>query len=88
MAEKKISSGGATYENVDSAYLAQRKLRKSAGWVLLWALGVGAVISGLALRHFTQGDVRAWTPLWLLPAAGTAVVLAAFLACFRAPRTA
>ncbi|MCK6624954.1 MAG: ethanolamine permease [Anaerolineae bacterium] len=46
MAEKKISVGGATYENVDSAYLEQRKLRKSAGWVLLWALGVGAVISG------------------------------------------
>ncbi len=34
MAEKKISVGGATYENVDSAYLEQRKLRKSAGWIL------------------------------------------------------
>lgn len=34
------------YEQVDGKYLSQRKLRKSAGWVLLWALGVGAVISG------------------------------------------
>ncbi|GAB4445982.1 MAG: amino acid permease [Chloroflexi bacterium OHK40] len=38
--------GGATYEHVGSEYLEQRRLRKSAGWVLLWALGVGAVISG------------------------------------------
>lgn len=41
-----ISSGGARYENVDQDYLDKRKLRKSAGWILLWALGVGAVISG------------------------------------------
>lgn len=34
------------YESVDHNYLAQRKLRKSAGWVMLWAMGVGAVISG------------------------------------------
>jgi len=39
-------AGIATYENVGADYLEQRKLRKSAGWVLLWALGVGAVISG------------------------------------------
>ena len=34
------------YEHVDEAYLEKRQLQKSAGWVLLWALGVGAVISG------------------------------------------
>lgn len=39
-------SGIAKYEEVDEQYLEQRKLRKCAGWVLLWALGVGAVISG------------------------------------------
>lgn len=39
-------SGLARYEQVDAAYLEQRALKKSAGWVLLWALGVGAVISG------------------------------------------
>ena len=36
----------ARYESVDGEYLEKRKLRPSAGWVLLWALGVGAVISG------------------------------------------
>ena len=44
MSEKK--SGLASYENVDGDYLEKRSLKKSAGWVLLWALGVGAVISG------------------------------------------
>ncbi len=37
---------GIRYENVDAGYLESRKLKKSAGWILLWALGVGAVISG------------------------------------------
>jgi len=44
MPEKR--SGVARYENVGDDYLKNRKLRKSAGWILLWALGVGAVISG------------------------------------------
>jgi ethanolamine permease len=44
MVEKK--PGLVQYENVDGSSLERRKLRKSAGWVLLWALGVGAVISG------------------------------------------
>ncbi len=35
-----------TYTDVDDRYLDQRQLHRSAGWVLLWALGVGAVISG------------------------------------------
>ena len=38
--------GSVRYENVDQNYLEQRQLRKSAGWFLLWGLGVGAVISG------------------------------------------
>ncbi|WP_027882722.1 ethanolamine permease [Meiothermus rufus] len=37
---------GARYIEVDDTYLEKRQLRKSAGWVLLWGLGVGAVISG------------------------------------------
>jgi ethanolamine permease len=36
----------ARYETVGGEYLQNRQLRKSAGWGLLWALGVGAVISG------------------------------------------
>lgn len=43
---KKLTVKGASYENVDQSYLDKRQLKKSAGWVLLWALGVGAVISG------------------------------------------
>jgi ethanolamine permease len=43
----KLKKGaGASYLDVDTGYLEQRQLQKSAGWVLLWALGVGAVISG------------------------------------------
>ena len=38
--------GVARYENVEPEYLEKRTLKRSAGWVLLWALGVGAVISG------------------------------------------
>ncbi len=34
------------YEQVEDEYLERRKLRPSAGWKLLWAMGVGAVISG------------------------------------------
>ena len=44
MAERK--DGIAQYQDVDAKYLEQRRLRKHANWVLLWALGVGAVISG------------------------------------------
>ncbi|MPZ74326.1 MAG: ethanolamine permease [Nitriliruptorales bacterium] len=34
------------YTDVEDTYLENRQLHRSAGWVLLWALGVGAVISG------------------------------------------
>jgi ethanolamine permease len=34
------------YNEVGDDYLTKRRLRRSAGWILLWALGVGAVISG------------------------------------------
>jgi len=37
---------GVKYENVGKDYLEQRQLHRKAGWVLLWGLGVGAVISG------------------------------------------
>lgn len=45
-ATSRPAAGFASYEDVDPSYLKSRQLRKSAGWVLLWALGVGAVISG------------------------------------------
>lgn len=42
----RTTSGTASYEQVGAEYMEQRRLKKSAGWVLLWAMGVGAVISG------------------------------------------
>lgn len=39
-------SKGVTYHEVDSSYFEQRGLRRYAGVWSLWALGVGAVISG------------------------------------------
>jgi ethanolamine permease len=41
-----IQHGAVKYEKVDESYFEQRKLKRSADWILLWALGVGAVISG------------------------------------------
>lgn len=38
--------GSVEYEHVGSDYLEKRSLSKIAGWVLLWGLGVGAVITG------------------------------------------
>ena len=40
--------GAVTYREADSDYFAKRGLRRYAGVWSLWALGVGAVISGLA----------------------------------------
>ncbi|ATQ42052.1 amino acid permease [Caulobacter mirabilis] len=37
---------GVRYEPVDAAYFERRRLRPHAGLLSLWALGVGAVISG------------------------------------------
>ncbi|HEX4341477.1 MAG TPA: amino acid permease [Polyangiaceae bacterium] len=46
VSEAPTSSGFVRYQNVGSEYLEQRTLKKSAGWISLWALGVGVVISG------------------------------------------
>jgi ethanolamine permease len=40
------SSRIVSHDQVDEAYLESRRLKPSAGWILLWAMGVGAVISG------------------------------------------
>jgi ethanolamine permease len=45
-AQRQSAHGNVRYEKVDSSYLHQRKLRRSADWLLLLALGVGAVIAG------------------------------------------
>ena len=42
----KTQVGNASYQTESKSYIEQRQLKKSAGWKLLWAMGVGAVISG------------------------------------------
>jgi ethanolamine permease len=44
MSERKV--GSVTYQEVDEQYFEKRGLRRHAGVWSLWALGVGAVISG------------------------------------------
>jgi ethanolamine permease len=49
MADEKTApeqAGSVEYEHVGEEYLEERALQRKAGWVLLWGLGVGAVISG------------------------------------------
>jgi ethanolamine permease len=43
------AAAGVTYQKVDDSYFKQRGLKRYAGVASLWALGVGAVISG----HFS-----------------------------------
>ena len=43
---KPRKDGLAHYESVADDYLHQRRLKKSAGWFMLWSMGVGAVIAG------------------------------------------
>jgi ethanolamine permease len=45
MSERKLK-GVVRYASIDGEYLQRRQLKKGANWVLLWGLGVGAVISG------------------------------------------
>ena len=49
MTEPSDRPAGVTYREADADYFAQRTLRRHAGVVSLWALAVGAVISG----HFS-----------------------------------
>jgi ethanolamine permease len=44
--ESKPKVGGVEYEHVGGEYLEQRRLERHAGKLLIWALGVGYVISG------------------------------------------
>ena len=46
MAENKRAVGSVTYRDAEHGYFERRKLRRHAAFWSLWALGVGAVISG------------------------------------------
>ena len=52
--------GGVTYRTVDAAYFQRRGLRRYAGVWSLWALGVGAVISG----HFSGWNLGLLSGGW------------------------
>ena len=53
-------SGGVSYASVDRAYFETRGLSRCAGIWSLWALGVGAVISG----HFSGWNLGFATGGW------------------------
>jgi ethanolamine permease len=44
--DRRPTGGGVEYEHVGGEYLAERQLTRYAGVLLIWALGVGYVISG------------------------------------------
>ncbi|MEO6715532.1 MAG: amino acid permease [Mycobacteriales bacterium] len=46
MADEPRAFGSVTYKQADEGYFEKRKLRRHAAFWSLWALGVGAVISG------------------------------------------
>jgi nucleoside transporter len=69
---------------------APSHLRASAqGMITFITLGVGmfigALFAGAVLERFTTGTEKAWTPIWLIPLAGSAVATAIFWVLFREP---
>ncbi|MCK0198222.1 amino acid permease [Ancylobacter sp. 6x-1] len=54
------SGSGVTYTKVDASYFEERGLKRYAGVASLWALGVGAVISG----HFSGWNFGFGTGGW------------------------
>ncbi len=55
-----VGAAGVTYSTVDPSYFAQRGLKRYAGVASLWALGVGAVISG----HFSGWNLGLGVAGW------------------------
>jgi ethanolamine permease len=60
MSHQDAGAGGVKYQTVDETYFAQRGLTRYAGVASLWALGVGAVISG----HFSGWNFGFSTGGW------------------------
>ena len=59
MAEQK-GAGGIVYRKADATYFEKRGFRRYAGVWSLWALGVGAVISG----HYSGWNLGLATGGW------------------------
>ena len=56
----KMGAGGVVYQKVEAAYFEKRGFRRYAGVWSLWALGVGAVISG----HYSGWNLGLATGGW------------------------
>jgi ethanolamine permease len=58
--ERKPTTAGVEYEHVGEEYLRERQLTRYAGVVLIWALGVGYVISGEYFSWNFGFDAGGW----------------------------
>ena len=66
---------GTVYQPVDHDYFAKRGLRRYAGVASLWALGVGAVISG----HYSGWNLGLRAGGWGGMAVATVLIAALYL---------
>src|ERR1044072_5411754 len=67
-----------SYDSVSADYFARRGLRRYAGVASLWALGVGAVISG----HYSGWNLGLLAGGWGGPALATVIIAAMYLGPF------
>ncbi len=68
-------SGGVSYSEADAEYFDKRRLKRHAGVWSLWALGVGAVISG----HFSGWNIGLAVGGWGGMFIATVVIMVMFL---------
>ena len=70
-----MTPGGIDYQSVDREYFTRRGLRRHAGVASLWALGVGAVISG----HYSGWNLGLMAGGWGGFALATSVIAVMYL---------
>lgn len=70
-----VKEAGVSYENVGAEYFEKRGLKRYAGVFSLWALGVGAVISG----QFSGWNLGMGTGGWGGMLVATAIITAMYL---------
>lgn len=73
--ENKKHEGGVTYHTPDSGYFEKRNLKRYAGVFSLWALGVGAVISGVFSGWNLGFAVGGWGGMFI----GTVIISVMYL---------
>ncbi len=75
MTEHRTSSAGVTYARAEAGYFERRGLRRHAGFFSLWALAVGAVISG----HFSGWNLGLSIAGWGGMFAATVIIAVMYL---------